>query len=332
MTLGRTLGAIGRALISAGVLILLFVAYQLWGTGLAEARAQNDLEDEFAELLEGGGLLDGPSTTVTTLGPGTGDDRPTTTTSSTLPPAPAPPEGGEPVARLVIPRIGVDKIVVEGVSVADLKRAPGHYPGTSLPGFPGNSAIAGHRTTYGAPFYRLDELAPGDEIVATTVYGEFHYEVVETMIVAPNQVDVLDKALGDRLTLTTCHPRFSARQRMVVVADLVGRPTDAPPPRPSSLPVEDAEGPGDDDPTVSLPVEDDPPAGDTAGLSGEGASNTPAILWGLAAAFVWFTAWLLARGRRPMLKWATYAVFLPGFLVVLFVFFENFSRLLPANY
>ena len=310
------LSGVGRTLISSGVLILLFVAYQLWGTGLAEARAQNKLEDEFAALLEGAAF-------------GDDDGASDPTTSDTLAPAPPAPEGGEPVARIVIPKIGVDKIVIEGVSVADLKKAPGHYPGTSLPGLPGNAAIAGHRTTYGAPFYRLDELEPGDEIIATTTYGEFRYEVAETKIVRPSQVEVLEKSGPDRLTLTTCHPRYSARQRMVVVAMLVGEPSSLPPP----LPVEEAHpgevGPDEEPPTT----EPEPaPAFDPAGLSGENASNTPAILWGLAAAFVWFAAWWFAHRRRALRKWLTYAAFTPVFLVVLFIFFENFSRLLPANY
>jgi sortase A len=154
--------------------------------------------------------------------------------------------------------------------------------------------------------------------------------VAETKIVRPDQVEVLEKSGPDRLTLTTCHPRYSARQRMVVVAMLVGEPTEVRP----SLPVEDVEpeqpesvGPDEE----RLPVEE-APAFDPAGLSGEGASNTPAILWGLAAAFVWFVAWWFARNRRPLRKWLTYGAFAPVFFVALFIFFENFSRLLPANY
>jgi sortase A len=327
VTLGRVLGAVGRSLITTGVLILLFVAYQLWGTGLAEARAQNKLEDEFAALLEQAGI--GPSPTAPPTSVDDPDPGPTSSTSSTLPPPPPAPDGGDPVARIVIPEIGVNKIVVEGVNLSDLKRAPGHYPGTSLPGLPGNAAIAGHRTTYGAPFYRLDELEPGDEIFAETTYGEFRYEVTETLIVRPNQVEVLEKGGDARLTLTTCHPRYSARQRMVVVAHLVGEPSDLPPPvvLPEDQPEPDPDEVGPDEAP-------EPPAfsSDPAGLSGENAGNGPAILWGLAAAFVWFVAWVFARRRRGFRRWLTYAAFTPGFLIVLFLFFENFSRLLPANY
>ena len=107
-----------------------------------------------------------------------------------------------------------------GVTVDQLKRGPGHYEETPLPGQAGNAAIAGHRTTYGAPFNRIDELEPGDEIVVTTVQGEFTYIVKEQLIVSPKQVEVLEDAGDNRLTLTACHPKYSARERIVVVSEL----------------------------------------------------------------------------------------------------------------
>ena len=212
MRLARVLGAIGRVCITAGVLILLFVAYQLWGTGIREAQAQNRLETSSRSARRGrpprrrrGHHHDGARRTTE---PGA-RRRP-------------PPADGDAVAQLRIPAIGVDKIVVEGVEVADLKKGPGHYPDSPLPGQPGNAAIAGHRTTYGAPFNRLDELEQGDEILVTTVQGSFRYEVREQLIVNPDQVEVLDDFGDDRLTLTACHPKYSARQRIVVVAALIG--------------------------------------------------------------------------------------------------------------
>jgi sortase A len=306
MRLARVLGAIGRVCISAGVLLLLFVAYQLWGTGIREAQAQDSLEDEFASALE-----DTPQAPSSTLPPG---DPGTPATTAPLPPPP-PPADGEAVARLQIPAIGVDKIVVSGVEISDLKRGPGHYPDSPLPGQPGNAAIAGHRTTYGAPFNRIDELEEGDEILVTTLQGSFRYEVRTQLIVSPDQVEVLDDFGDDRLTLTACHPKYSARQRIVVVAALAGEAAPAPEVAPPA-------GGGDDDELASADTID-------AGLGGERASAWPALLLAVACALVWTAAWLLGKLWS---KWPAYLVGLPVFLVMLFFFFENFSRLLPANF
>lgn len=116
-------------------------------------------------------------------------------------------------------------LVVEGVGVDELKRGPGHYPGTALPGQPGNFAVAGHRTTYAAPFYDLDQLRPGDRIRVTDRGGtRWTYSVVGQRIVAPTDVEVIgpDPLATGRatLTLTTCNPRFSAAQRLIVFAEL----------------------------------------------------------------------------------------------------------------
>src|SRR5206468_12704168 len=100
----------------------------------------------------------------------------------------------------------VEKTVVQGVGVEDLKKGPGHYSDTPMPGQQGNASIAGHRTNYGAPFYNLDQLKPSDPILVTTVQGSFRYDVLETKIVRPSKVDVLENTPDNRLTLTTCHP------------------------------------------------------------------------------------------------------------------------------
>jgi sortase A len=306
MQTARVLGAIGRVLISAGVLVLLFVVYQLWGTGIQEARAQHSLENEFEEVLANAGVEAGTegATTATTAPP------------VTTPP-PSPPEG-DAVAHLQIPDIGVDKIVVEGVGVGDLKRGPGHYPGSPLPGQAGNAAIAGHRTTYGAPFFRLDELEQGDEILVTTQQGSFRYDVFETQIVDKSQVDVLNEYGDNRLTLTACHPKYSARQRIVIIAKLAANVTPAPAP-----PV---------DTSVQVPDQTDDTAleeGLDAGLSGEHASPWPAIMLGFACGLIWLAAWLVSKMIRPVIA---YAVGAPIFFLVLFFFYESFSRLLPANF
>ncbi len=137
------------------------------------------------------------------------------------------PSPGEPVARIVIPRINVDKVVVEGVEVADLRKGPGHFPGTPLPGEAGNAAIAGHRTTYGRPFGDIDQLQPGDEIRVSTVLGEAVYQVAGTQIVQPEQIEVIEDFGDNRLTLSACHPKYSAAQRIIVFATLVGEPSPA---------------------------------------------------------------------------------------------------------
>ena len=114
--------------------------------------------------------------------------------------------------------------VVEGVSRSDLKAGAGHMPTTPLPGQPGNAVIAGHRTTYGAPFHEFDELVPNDLIEVETALGVHTYAVRETIIVKPTEIWVAQHRDGAWLTLTTCHPKFSSRQRLVVFAELVDGP------------------------------------------------------------------------------------------------------------
>jgi len=307
----RVIGAVGRILVTLGVLILLFVAYQLWGTGLYTAREQSRLKDQFAQELER------VSATSTTVAPS-----PTTTTT----PLPPPPSG-DAVAMIRIPKIGVDNAVVQGVGVEDLRKGPGHYPETPAPGQLGNAAIAGHRTTYGQPFNRLDELSPGDEIDVTTLQGSYRY-VVDTqqdadgnasghIVVQPSQVEVLEptpdpvRAGFDlaTLTLTTCNPKFSAAERLVVKA--TWKPATEASPVPVAPPVQ---------PVVSV--------GDL-GLSGESSSITPLVWWGFVVALVgglWW--WLFHRYRR----WTTWMVGVIPFLIVLFFFYANLERVLPTNY
>ena len=325
------LRGVGRTLIGAGVLVLLFVAYQLWGTNLAEARSQRSLKKDFLASLTSPTTTAGRPAPTTTVTAAPGSTLPPTTPAPPNTAAPPPPQGAA-VAIIRIPRIGVEKAVVEGVDVDDLKKGPGHYPGTPMPGQPGNAAIAGHRTTYGAPFNRVDELEPGDPILVTTRQGRFRYETMETKIVAPSDVFVLDPTPDNRLTLTSCHPKYSARQRIVVIARLVGEAAEAPPPPPTTT-----TAPGAPPTTlageVTSTTEDDPvvataPEELDAGLSGGGAANGPAILWGAAAAAVFLATWALSRLWR---RWPAYLLGTPVFLVVLFVFFENVSRLLPAN-
>jgi sortase A len=305
VTLARILGAIGRTLITAGVLILLFVAYQLWGTGISQRRSQHDLKNQFAATLATASSTS--SSTTSTTGSA---DTVATAPPSTVAAEPVSVGEGEALGRIVIPKLHLDAIVVQGVNLGDLKRGPGHYPDTPLPGQAGNAAIAGHRTTYGAPFGNVDQLEAGDEILVTTVQGSFTYEVLPgedgKRVVSPSAVEVLKDQGDNRLTLTSCEPKYSASKRIIISARLKGSPLAA-------------------DATTGTVA-----AGhSTLGLSGETAPRLPAVLWGLLAAAIWLGSWLIGRRWR---KWPSYAIALPIFLVVLFVFFENFARLLPANY
>lgn len=197
-----------------GVLLILFAAWQLWGTAIAQANSQHSLQQEFEAKVR----------------------HPAHPGFALLPAAAnlANPPEGEVVALIQIPKIGVSQFVVSGTADGDLVKGPGHYIGTALPGQAGNVAIAGHRTTHGAPFNRLAELAPGDPIYMTDLAGQrLTYVVAFTPFpVEPSNVSVLNYFGDNRLTLTTCNPEFSARQRLVVVAGFKGGSGSAKPARP----------------------------------------------------------------------------------------------------
>lgn len=134
---------------------------------------------------------------------------------------------GSAIGRIKIPAIGADYVVVQGTSESALEKGPGRYPGQPLPGQSGTVAIAGHRTTYLAPFRKVDELRRGDRVVLEMPYGEFTYRVLEQRIVEPTDLGVLRTVHGpggriqDRLVLTACHPLYSAAQRIVIFAEQV---------------------------------------------------------------------------------------------------------------
>ena len=127
---------------------------------------------------------------------------------------------GDAIGRIRIPEIGVNKVVVEGTDAGSLRKGPGHYPETPLPGIHGTVAIAGHRTTYGAPFNEVDKLERGDEILVEMPYGRFVYQVERQQIVDPSATWVTRRVGHDRLVLTACHPKYSAAQRIVIFARL----------------------------------------------------------------------------------------------------------------
>ena len=190
-----------------GAIILLFVVWQLWGTAISQHQAQGQLKAAFDASLR---AHHPPKATAS--GP------------SLIPASTFVPSGGDGsvVAHLQIPTIGVDQYVVEGTNSTDLSKGPGHYVGTAMPGQAGNVAIAGHRTTHGAPFNRLGQLGPGDRIILTTLSGESLTYVVSgaPKAVSPNDVAVLNYFGDNRITLTTCTPEFSSTQRLIVVGEL----------------------------------------------------------------------------------------------------------------
>jgi sortase A len=129
---------------------------------------------------------------------------------------------GDAVGRIFIRRLKTEHVLVDGTGGEDLRKGPGIYDDVPFPGAPGTTAIAGHRTTYGAPFRDLDALRRGNRIVIVMPYGRFTYEVQKTVIVAPSRVDVIHRVNYDRLVLSACHPLYSAAKRIVVFARLVG--------------------------------------------------------------------------------------------------------------
>jgi sortase A len=140
-------------------------------------------------------------------------------------------EGG-PVGRIVIPRIGLRMVVVEGTSEGDLRKGPGHYNATSgeqttLPGMGGVMGIAGHRTTYSHPFRYINDLRPGDKIYLEMPYGKFAYTVYYHKIVSPDDWSILRKRPYEKLVLSACHPLYSASHRYVIFARLTSSPVHA---------------------------------------------------------------------------------------------------------
>jgi len=312
---GLVTGVLGRILLGAGVVILLFVAYQLWGTGLAESHSQAALRRRFDTLLHHGAP---PGATSTTTSRPTPTPTPSSTTSTTgeqptVGATTAAPGDGSPVGVIRIPRISLDKVIVQGTSTTDLQQGPGHYAGTPLPGEAGNAAVAGHRTTYGAPFYNLDQLVPGDTIDVTTVQGTFTYVVHSSEVVSPDDVSVVANTDIPELTLTTCNPRFSDTQRLIVHAYLTT------PPAPALAPPSTGGRRGT--------------RGSVGGLGGDQGDWVPALWLGLLSAVVVGAVLSVARRRRRRAqRWAVYVVGGAASLVAIFFFFGAVSPLLPASF
>jgi sortase A len=133
------------------------------------------------------------------------------------------PLAGDAIGRIELPSLDRGYYMVEGTKKADLRKGPGHYADTPLPGERGTVGVAGHRTTYGAPFRTIDKLRPGNRVVLEMTYGTFVYRVEKTRIVDPSEVSVKRRVRYDRLILSACHPLYSAAQRVVVFARFVRR-------------------------------------------------------------------------------------------------------------
>jgi sortase A len=199
--------SIGELCITAGLVVLLFVAYELWGTGAYTQAAQHKLDDELTRSWN--------------AGPKAGTGRVTTERVRL----------GHGLALIRIPRLGKSfrYVIIEGVSVADLRKGPGHYPGTAMPGQIGNFVVSGHRTTYLAPFNKLGELHAGDKILIDTRASQYVYKVTSTKVVQPSDISVAapvpehPKANPTKrlITLTTCNPKYSAAQRLIIFGQLV---------------------------------------------------------------------------------------------------------------
>ena len=128
---------------------------------------------------------------------------------------------GAAAGRLRIDRIKANYVLVNGTDPASLRKGPAIYDDVPFPGAPGTTAIAGHRTTYGAPFRNIDKIRKGDELVVEMRYGTFTYEVEKTQIVKPTALEVIRRVSYDRLVLSACHPLYSAARRIIVFARLV---------------------------------------------------------------------------------------------------------------
>lgn len=230
----RVLHNLGWTFIYLGVLTLGFVVHQLFITTWFAQQGQSDLaierieqweDTEISEVVvvpttDAGTTDAGDSTAIDEGGDG-GSARPLILKVE------SPPDLGNAFALIRIPkleRLEEGWNVVEGVRNVDLRNGAGHMPDTAIPGQPGNAVISGHRTTWGQPFHELDQLDPGDRIEVETALGTHIYAVRQTLVVEPSDVWVADPREGAWLTLTTCHPKFSARQRFVVVAELVFGP------------------------------------------------------------------------------------------------------------
>jgi sortase A len=196
---GRVLRFVGQTCLILAFILAAYIVWLLWGTGIYTARQQDTLRQQLETRIAAA------------------ERNPRVGEPTSLP--------GRAYAILQVPSIDVDVVVVEGTDVVDLKAGPGHYALTDDPwDQEGRVGIAGHRTTYGAPFWDLSEVRRGDDIRLVTELGTFGYEVTRVREVLPTAGQVLRPTRQPSLVLTTCAPRFSAARRLIVTASRVGDP------------------------------------------------------------------------------------------------------------
>ncbi len=291
---------LARVFRDTGILLIAFAVLQLWGTGLLQSRSQHALRSDFAQAVATAHAQRARAAAHAV------SDRKT----AVAPVAATTPATGDPVARIRIPAIGVDQIVVEGTGVAELRRGPGHDESTPLPGHTGDSVVTGHRTTYGAPFDHLDDLKVGDRISVTTTEGSSTYVVSDgPKSVSGGVVAPVTGAGTDHLILTTSQPRYRASEQLAVVARLRGRP--------------------------GAPVAAIAQRSGAAAIGGFGwfASSLWAsvLLWGALLLIVYVAMYRLAtrwRGARV----AIFTLMAVPLVITAFAFLQAIGRVFPANY
>ena len=200
-----TLGVVGEILVTAGLVVMLFVVFEIFGTAYIASQHQSTLRSALEPSLHH------------TVAPIVSTQIPVPAPATTLAAA-----DGSAIAVLSIPALGLNTVVVQGTGPVPLESGPGHYLGTPMPGQAGNVGIAGHRTTWGRPFYNLDQLKVGSHLTLTSPQGTFTYSLQRLFVVSPSDIKVLKPTSVPCLTLTTCNPRFSASTRLVARAVLVG--------------------------------------------------------------------------------------------------------------